>query len=120
MKIKRFEDIDAWKEARILTRFVYTLTKKQSFSRDFGLAQQIQRASISVMNNIAEGFDSYSKLEFIKFLSYARRSSSEIQCDLYLALDLNYIDKKEFIECYELSEKVRRMTTAFMNYLRNC
>jgi four helix bundle protein len=71
------------------------------------------------MNNIAEGFDSGSKAEFIKFLGYARRSASEIQCDLYVALDQDYIQQQDFNGSYEKAEKIRRMITAFINYLRN-
>ncbi len=118
MKIKRFEDIETWQEARILVKEMYRLTKTQEFSKDWGLSQQIQRAAVSIMNNIAEGFDSCSKAEFIKFLGYARRSSSEVQCDLYVALDQNYIDQHDFNKSYEHAEKIRRKTTAFMNYLR--
>ena len=70
------------------------------------------------MNNIAEGFDSGSKAEFIRFLAYARRSASEVQCNLYVALDQNYISKQAFDKCYGQAEKVRRMVTAFINYLR--
>ncbi len=118
MRIKRFEDIETWQEARILVKEMYRLTKTHEFSKDWGLCQQIQRAAVSIMNNIAEGFDSCSKAEFIKFLGYARISSSEVQCDLYVALDQNYIDQYDFNKNYEQSEKIRRKTTAFMNYLR--
>lgn len=70
MGIKRFEDIKAWQEARILTKEIYNKTRTEKFSRDFGLTSQIQRASVSIMNNIAEGFDNDSNAEFIRFLSY--------------------------------------------------
>lgn len=118
MKITRFEDIEAWKEARSLTRDVYKITDLPSFNKDWGLSQQIQRAAVSIMNNIAEGFDSGSKTEFARFLSYARRSASEVQCDLYIALDRKYIVQDSFDEIYKQAEKVRRMTTAFMRYLK--
>jgi four helix bundle protein len=118
MKIKKFEEIEAWQEARLLTKEIYRLTRLQKFSRDWGLSQQIQRASVSIMSNIAEGFDSGTKAEFIKFLGYSRRSASEVQCNLYVALDQGYITQSDFDELYEKAEKVRRMITAFMKYLR--
>jgi four helix bundle protein len=118
MKITRFEDIEAWKEARILTQEVYKVTDLSNFSKDWGVSQQIQRAAVSIMNNIAEGFDSGSKAEFAKFLGYARRSASEVQCDLYVALDRKYITQVNFDDMYKQAEKVRRMVTSFMRYLR--
>jgi four helix bundle protein len=118
MKITRFEDIEAWQEARMLTKAIYGATEEAGFNKDWGLSQQIQRASVSIMNNIAEGFDSGSKAEFAKFLGYARRSASEVQCDLYVALDRKYIGKDGFDDMYRLAEKTRRMITAFMKYLR--
>jgi len=87
MKIKRFEDIEAWQLARELTAKVYALTRRPGFTRDYGLKDQIQRASGSVMHNIAEGFDGGSNAEFAKFLRYAQRSCSEVRSELYVALD---------------------------------
>jgi len=91
MKIERFEDIDAWQLARELTRKVYDLTKKTKFTHDFGLKKQIQDAAGSSMHNIAEGFDSETNPEFIRFLRYAKRSCTEVQSELYVALDQQYI-----------------------------
>lgn len=96
MRIERFEEIDAWKLARELSRKVYDLTKKEKFTRDFGLKGQIQKAACSSMHNIAEGFDSESNPEFIRFLRYAKRSCTEVQSELYVALDQQYITKTEF------------------------
>jgi len=118
MRINRFEDIEAWKEARLLTKEIYRLTKLKEFSKDFGLVGQIQRASVSIMNNIAEGFDSSSRAEFAKFLGYSRRSASEVQCVLYVALDQNYIIEDDFNSAYSHAEKIRKMITAFIKYLR--
>lgn len=118
MVIKRFEDIKVWQESRDLTKKIYDLTKNSAFSKDFGLTGQLQRAAVSIMNNITEGFDSGSNAEFIRFLGYSRRSSSEVQCCLYVALDQKYISNNEFGLVYDQTEKVRRMITAFMKYLR--
>ncbi len=118
MLIKRFEDIEAWREARKLTIAIYKITDNTKFGKDWGMKDQIQRASVPVMNNIAEGFDGDSKAEFRRFLGIARRSCSEIQSILYIAVDLAYIEKEEFNEFYEQAEKVRRMVTSFMKYLR--
>ena len=78
MRIERFEDIDGWKKGRELTRRVYALVRRSEFSRDYGLKDQITRASVSIMNNIAEGFDAGSVAEFIRFLGYAQRSATDV------------------------------------------
>ncbi|MDP3703348.1 MAG: four helix bundle protein [Candidatus Omnitrophota bacterium] len=119
MQIKRFEEIEAWKEARAMTKMIYTLTGDVFFEKDFGLASQIQRATVSVMSNIAEGFDSGSKPEFIRFLGYSRRSASEVQSHLYAALDQRYIKETQFEEVYRQAEKVRKLISAFLRYLRS-
>ena len=116
--IHRFEDIEAWQEARQLTKAVYALTAKGPFRKDWGLSDQIQRAAVSAMTNIVEGFDSASNLEFGRFLGYTRRSASEVQSLLYVALDQTYITETEFAASYEQAEKVRRMVTSFTRYLR--
>ena len=97
MKIERFEDIEAWQLARELTRKVYCLTGKSRFAKDYGLKNQIQDAAGSSMHNIAEGFDSETNAEFIRFLRYAKRSCSEVQSELYVALDEGYISIIIFI-----------------------
>jgi len=107
MKIERFEDIEAWQLARELTRKVYRLTKKPGFAKDYGLKKQIQDAAGSSMHNIAEGFDSETNPEFIRFLRYAKRSCTEVQSELYVALDEEYISSGAFKCAYEL---VRRIT----------
>ena len=101
MKIERFEDIEAWQLARELTRKVYRLTKKPGFAKDYGLKRQIQDAAGSSMHNIAEGFDSETNAEFIRFLRYAKRSCTEVQSELYVALDEEYISPNEFKDVYE-------------------
>ena len=117
MKIERFEDIEAWQLARELTGKVYAITNKPGFARDYGLKDQIQRASGSVMHNIAEGFDGGSNAEFVKFLRYAQRSCSEVQSELYVALDQKYISASEFDALYEMTGKTRAKIGAFIKYL---
>jgi four helix bundle protein len=115
--IKRFEDIRAWRSARELVKVVYQASQKQQFAKDFALKDQICRAAGSVMHNIAEGFDSGSDAEFLRFLGYARRSTSEVQSQLYTALDLNYISDTEFEAIYELAHKIKLEVNAFIAYL---
>jgi four helix bundle protein len=117
MKISRFEDIEAWQLARDLTSKVYRLTKKQAFGRDYGLKRQIQEAAGSSMHNIAEGFDSETNSEFIRFLRYAKRSCTEVQSELYVALDEAYISKDEFDGTYEQARRTRAAIRGFINYL---
>jgi len=118
MLIKKFEDIDVWKEARQLVDMVYGLTNKSLFRRDFGLREQIQRAAVSCMSNVAEGFDSDTKQQFIQMLSYTKRSASEVQSELYVALDRKYIVKEEFDKGYEKAQSVRKLANGFVRYLR--
>jgi len=117
MKIERFEDIKAWQEARKLTKLVYALTKKRNFSRDFGLKDQIQRASVSVMSNISEGFERRSRKEFRNFLNMALASAAEVRSDLYVALDQGYISQAEFDKAYERCTSVSRLIFGFIKYL---
>jgi four helix bundle protein len=118
MKITRFEEIESWKMARELTRSVYRLVKDSGFSMDFGLRDQVCRAAVSVMANIAEGFDSGSKAEFARFLSYAQRSCSELQSEMYVALDQDYISQQQFEEVYSQAEGARVKLGAFIKYLK--
>ena len=117
MKIERFEDINAWKEARKLTQKVYQISGTGSFSKDWGLRDQIRRASISVMSNIAEGFDYQSDRQFMRLLAIAFGSASEVQSHLYVALDQNYIDRTVFNELYELCVKCKNLIYGFRRYL---
>jgi four helix bundle protein len=117
MKIEKFEDIDAWQLARELTRNIYRLTKKPMFAKDYGLKKQIQDAAGSSMHNIAEGFDSETNPEFIRFLRYAKRSCTEVQSELYVALDEEYISSDEFKDTYELAGRTRAAIRGFINYL---
>ena len=115
--ITRFEDIMAWQEARQLTRQVYSMTNREPFAHDFGLRDQIQRASVSSMSNIAEGFDCESKPEFGRFLGIARRSAVEVQSLLYVALDVGYIDESLFRQHYEQARKTKALIGGFKSSL---
>lgn len=117
MKIERFEDIEGWQLARQLAREVYSISKVGAFSKDYGLRDQITRASGSVMHNIAEGFDGGSNAEFVKFLRYAQRSSSEVQSQLYVALDQDYIDQSQFDELYRQAANTHSKIGGFIAYL---
>jgi len=117
LRIERFEDIEAWQLARELTRKVYSLTKRPEFARDYGLKGQIQEAAGSTMHNIAEGFDSESNPEFVRFLRYAKRSCTEVQSELYVALDQEYITTSEFQDVYDHAARTRAAIRGFIKYL---
>lgn len=116
--IKSFEELKAWQKARELAGYVYGLTRKELFSRDYGLRDQIQRAASSIMHNVAEGFESGSDPEFARFLKIARRSAGEVQSQLYLALDVRYITEEERQKAYNLATEIKRMINGLMTYLR--
>jgi len=118
MAIERFEDIKAWQRARELTREVYAVSAKGNFARDFGLRDQVRKAAGSVMHNIAEGFDAGSDSEFVRFLSYARRSATEVQSQLYIAIDQGYISQEQFDGIYDLAEQCKKLINGFIRYLR--
>src|SRR3990170_8430724 len=116
-KIERFEDIQAWQKARELNNGIYKATKKVPFAKDFSLQDQIRRASVSIMANIADGFGRRSKKEFSNFLNMAHGSAAEVQCHLYIALDQTYIQRKDFEDLYEKVDIVSKMIQKFMSYL---
>jgi len=118
-EIRRFEDLEAWKFGRKLTKAVYSLTLNENFSRDFGLVDQIRRASVSVMNNTAEGFERGSNKDFVRFLFIARGSAGEVRSLLYVALDQEYITKTEFEETYDLCVQTSRIIWGLIKSLRN-
>ena len=119
MTIRRFEDIEGWQLARQLAKEVYTIANSERFRRDWGLKDQITRASGSVMHNIAEGFDSGTNKEFARFLSYAQRSCTEVESQLYVALDQNYISSSTFEDIYKLAEQTKQKIGGFIKYLKN-
>jgi four helix bundle protein len=118
-KIERFEDIVAWQKARILTKEIYTASKAGEFARDFGLRDQIQRASVSTMSNIAEGFERGGDKEFIQFLSHAKGSCGEVRSQLYVALDQGYIVPVKFDTLSGQATEVSRLVAGFMSYLQS-
>lgn len=115
--IRRFEDVQAWQEARKLVKMVYVLTNKAPFAKDFGLRDQIRRVAVSAMTNIAEGFDCDSKVEFARFLGISRRSSVEVQSLLYAAMDAEYIDQADFDLHYEQARKTKALIGGFKHSL---
>ena len=116
--IERYEDIQGWQKARELTNFVYAVTKQRTFARDFGLKDQIRRAAISIMSNIAEGFERGGRGEFIQFLSIAKASAGEVQSQLYIALDQQYVTTDQFNQGHKLCDETMRLIGGFIAYLR--
>ena len=94
--IEKFEDLIAWQKARKLTRDIYQITREGKFSKDFGLSGQIQRAVVSIMSNISEGFERYAQKEFHQFLSMGKASCAEVRSQLYVAFDIGYLDQSQF------------------------
>ena len=115
---KSFEELPVWQKARELVNYVYKLTRKDAFSRDFSLVDQIRRASASVMNNIAEGFERGSNAEFIQFLYISKGSSGETRTQLYIALDQEYISKEEFKKGFDLCRDVSGQLSGLIEYLK--
>ena len=118
MRIEKFEDIESWKLARELTKEIYKVTKLNNFSKDFGLKDQIRRASVSIMANVSEGFDSGSDKSFINFLNYSYRSASEVQSLLYVVLDEKYIEKNKFDFLYVKCKDIKNLIGGLTQYLK--
>ncbi len=116
--INRFEEIEAWQTARDLTRLVYVLSNEGAFARDFGLRDQMRRAAVSIMSNIAEGFESRTQALFIDFLGRAKGSAGELRAQAYVALDAGYFDQANFQQLFELADKCSRQISRFMSYLQ--
>ena len=115
---KKFEEIEAWKKARELTKQIYGASSSGSFAKDFALRDQIRRAAISIMSNIAEGYDRGGTGEFLHFLSMAKGSAAELKCQLYVALDQNYVVDSAFAHLSELTAEIGNMIGGLMKYLR--
>ncbi len=108
-RIERFEELIAWQKARVLTREIYEITRRGTFARDFGLSGQIQRAAVSIMSNIAEGFERGGRGEFHQFLSTAKASCAEVRSQLYVALDVGYLEQQKFHILLRQAEEVARI-----------
>lgn len=116
-KIERFEDIQAWQKARMLVKVVYSVSNSGMFAKDFGLRDQIRRASVSIMLNIAEGFARKTDREFSQFLVIAHGSAAEVQAALYVALDQEYLAESEFKALYGLADEASKMIMGLSSYL---
>ena len=117
MKIKKFEEIESWKKARQLTNQIYETTTTGKFARDFGLRDQMRRASISILSNIAEGFERGGDKEFLQFLAMAKGSCGEVRTQLYIAFEQHYLSKELFEQLVESAAEVSRLLSGFMKYL---
>jgi four helix bundle protein len=116
--IKKFEDFKAWQKARNLVREIYLISGRGKFQKDYVLKDQIRKAAISIMANIAEGYGRRSSLEFANFLNYAHGSAAEVQSHLYVALDQNYISETEFHQIYRSCEENSKIVLGLQNYVR--
>ena len=116
--IEKFQDIDAWQNARELTKEIYSCSGAGNFAKDYGLREQIRRASVSVMSNIAEGFERGGSAEFAQFLSIAKGSAGEVEAQLYVALDQGYINKDQFDSLTDLTSSTKKLIAGFINYLK--
>ena len=119
MKIENFYEIEAWKQARLFVANVYNIFSQGNAQKDFGFRDQIQRASVSIMSNIVEGFDSGSSKSFIQFLTYSYRSASEVESLLFVALDINYIDVNQHNELMSQLNSIKKLIGGFIRYLKN-
>jgi four helix bundle protein len=117
-KIERFEDILAWQKARVLTKEIYESTRMGLFAKDYGLKDQVQRASVSTMANIAEGFERGGDREFAQFLSNSKGSCGEVKSHLYVALDQGYVTRVSFEQLYAKADEISRLVGGFITYLR--
>lgn len=115
--VKSFEELNIWKNARELVKLIYEFTKKDKFSRDYSLTDQVRRAAVSIMSNIAEGFERGTNKEFIQFLYIAKGSCGEVRSLLYVALDQKYIADEEFSKTKEECLKLSGMISNFVRYL---
>jgi four helix bundle protein len=119
MKIVRFEDIDAWQKGRELTKIIYKITAQGDIAKDFGLKDQLRRASTSIMANIAEGFEREGNKEFKQFLAMAKGSVGEVKSHLYVALDAGTMSQQDFNQLMALADETSRLIAGFLRYLRD-
>ena len=117
-KIEKFEDINSWKMAREITNIIYDLSSQGDFAKDFTLVNQIRRSAISIMSNIAEGFERGGDKEFINFLSIAKGSCGEARSQIYIAFDRKYITREQFDSAHKKLSETGNLIGGFMNYLK--
>lgn len=117
--ISRFEELICWQKAREFDKLIFQLTQHTGFSKDFSLLDQIRRASGSVMDNIAEGFEREGNKEFLNFLSIAKGSAAEVRSQLYRALDRNYLNQADFDKATKVNQEVIRLIRSLMTYLKS-
>jgi four helix bundle protein len=118
MKIQKFEDMKVWQDTREFVGKIYSSTSNQKFSKDFGLRDQIQRAAVSIMSNIAEGYERDSNKELIRFLLYSKGSAGEVRSLLYVAADLGYLTEEEFADHHNNSVLIIKQISNFIKYLK--
>lgn len=117
MKFNRFEEIEVWKQSRIIVKVIYLITRHEKFSKDFGFKDQIRRCSISIPSNIAEGYERKSNVEFIRYLFIAKGSAGELRTQIYLAYDLEYIDNVTCKNLINNFEEISKSLSGFIKYL---
>ncbi|MBL7888126.1 MAG: four helix bundle protein [Bacteroidia bacterium] len=117
-KIEKFEDLKVWQKSREINLKIYQLSNKGVFAKDFGLRDQIRRASVSILSNIAEGFERNGNKEFGQFLSVAKASAGEVRSQLYIAKDLEYVSDEEFTEVVNGLLEISKMINGLMSYLK--
>ena len=117
MRINRFEELEIWQLSRTLVKEIYKITNEVQFKKDFALRDQLRRAGLSVMSNIAEGFERKTRNELNQFLYISKGSAGEVRSQLYVSYDLKYISQEQFNELFNLSEKVTRKISSFIKYL---
>ncbi|CAG0957728.1 hypothetical protein ANAEL_00438 [Anaerolineales bacterium] len=114
-----FEEIEAWQTARELAKLIYEFTDEGKFARDFGLKDQIRRAAVSIMSNIAEGFESQTQAQFVRYLGVAKASAGEVRAQLYVSRDVNYLTDEKFFKLFQMAEKASRQIARFISYLES-
>lgn len=117
--VRRFEELNAWQTARALTARIYALCRTSGLARDLGLARQMQRAAVSILSNVAEGFESQTQPMFISYLNRSKGSAGELRAQLYVALDAGYINKQQFEELVGIAERCSGQISRLITYLKS-